>query len=458
MKKLSSLIILVLAAVLLFCFTACDFDPSISFDRGDRSASETDTGLENDSVNGIQLNKLPAPSGLYVETSGERFRWHPGSHETGYSVRIVKDGSTLIEYRPASNGKSPFYYLPELADGTYILMVKANGDGVKYADSDWAFITHTVENGGGTVHEHNFGDWTVTIAPACTEPGLEKRVCSEDPSHIELRSVDALGHDWEWVVTKPATETENGIETKICRNDNSHTDGTRVLYANVTDGLEYILNEDGTEYSVSRGTVRSGAVIIPALREGLPVTEIADRAFFDSYNALTITSVWIPASVKNIGNSAFHTCAKLKSVIFESGSGLEHIDSNAFSNSGVESIIIPASVKVIGLAAFVACTGLTSVIFEDGSALNYIGERAFGYTGLENITIPESVTVIDPYAFRESAKLKSVVFENGSKLKHIGFAMFYGCTGLETVTLPVIMESHLGSVFLDIENLIIIYV
>ncbi|MBQ1413604.1 MAG: hypothetical protein IIY93_10490, partial [Clostridia bacterium] len=38
-------------------------------------------------------------------------------------------------------------------------------------------------------------------------------------------TVAALGHDWGmWMVTKPATESEEGLEVRICQNDPSHTE------------------------------------------------------------------------------------------------------------------------------------------------------------------------------------------------------------------------------------------
>ena len=43
---------------------------------------------------------------------------------------------------------------------------------------------------------HDFGDWTQTKAPTCTEKGAEKRVCSRCDT-FETREIDALGHKYE---------------------------------------------------------------------------------------------------------------------------------------------------------------------------------------------------------------------------------------------------------------------
>ena len=70
---------------------------------------------------------------------------------------------------------------------------------------------------------HDWGDWTVTTQPTCTEAGVETRVCSHDPNHTETRPVDALGHDYgAWSVTTPPTCTEAGEETRECSHDANH--------------------------------------------------------------------------------------------------------------------------------------------------------------------------------------------------------------------------------------------
>ena len=70
---------------------------------------------------------------------------------------------------------------------------------------------------------HDYGAWTVTTAPTCTEAGVETRVCSHDANHKETRPVDALGHEWgDWSITTPATCTEAGVKTRVCSHDANH--------------------------------------------------------------------------------------------------------------------------------------------------------------------------------------------------------------------------------------------
>ncbi|MBQ6314922.1 MAG: fibronectin type III domain-containing protein [Mogibacterium sp.] len=72
---------------------------------------------------------------------------------------------------------------------------------------------------------HKWGEWEQTQAPTCTEYGVETRVCSNDESHTETRTIDPIGHKWgEWEQTQAPTCTERGVETRVCSNDSSHTE------------------------------------------------------------------------------------------------------------------------------------------------------------------------------------------------------------------------------------------
>lgn len=83
-------------------------------------------------------------------------------------------------------------------------------------------------------------------------------------------------------------------------------------------------------YTTNNGTVTitgyigpGGAAAIPGTIDGLPVTSISGWAFF---NAVSLTSVTLSASITNIGNGAFHSCTGLTGFYFKGnapGFGLE---------------------------------------------------------------------------------------------------------------------------------------
>ena len=65
---------------------------------------------------------------------------------------------------------------------------------------------------------HAWGAWS-TIYPTCTTGGYQYRVCANDPSHIEHQAdVPALGHNWgEYVLTTAPTCDQPGLETSTCQ-------------------------------------------------------------------------------------------------------------------------------------------------------------------------------------------------------------------------------------------------
>jgi len=125
---------------------------------------------------------------------------------------------------------------------------------------------------------------------------------------------------------------------------------------------------------------------------GKKVNEL-DGTFYDT----GLTSVQIPESITQIGNSAFEWCTKLVSVIFPES--ITKIGPGAFANcTSLESITIPREVTEIGGRAFYKCEGLTSIVIPDD--VTQIGARAFcDCIGLGSIQIPEGVKVIGAEAF-----------------------------------------------------------
>ena len=167
------------------------------------------------------------------------------------------------------------------------------------------------------------------------------------------------------------------------------------------------------------------------------VTKIEDNAFFRCGSLTTIT---IPSSVSEIGNSAFVETSISKFVVkegnqkfyeesgvlfskqddvkalvcFPSGKdiseytipdGVRKIEDNAFLRCGSLTIVIfPEGVTSIGYCAFRGCENLTTVRIHEG--VTSIGSCAFsGCTNLTTLDIPVSVRTIDSHAFIGCSKL-----------------------------------------------------
>ena len=159
------------------------------------------------------------------------------------------------------------------------------------------------------------------------------------------------------------------------------------------------------------------------------VKEIGESAFLGCESLTTIT---IPDSVKEIGSEAFWCCTGLTSVTIPNGVTI--IDSQTFWGcESLTSIKIPDSVKEIGSEAFLRCESLTSITIPDSVA--EIGGSAFkGCTGLNSVTIPDSVTEIGWNAFKDCTSLASIIIS--SSVTKIERSVFEGCTGLTSITIP----------------------
>ena len=91
--------------------------------------------------------------------------------------------------------------------------------------------------------------------------------------------------------------------------------------------------------------------------------------------------------------------------------GVTEIATNAFNGASLTSVWIPASVRTIDDYVF-SGQPLTQVTFQDDDAhpsqLETIGERAFAYTPLESVSLPRSLKTAGLETFSDMAKLRSV--------------------------------------------------
>lgn len=185
------------------------------------------------------------------------------------------------------------------------------------------------------------------------------------------------------------------------------------------------------------------AIEIPDTIEGLPVTKIADKAFYNGLNAHeALTSVKLPSTLTEIGLSAFYGCTNLSDVDFTACTSLTRICNNAFQgDTALASVNFPTSLKHLGDYAFSNC-GLTAVDLSGCTELFTIGAYAFsgdlysnGNQELATVKLPPNVETISNDAFNNCPKLASVDFSSCASLSTIGECAFE-YTGVTDVTLP----------------------
>ena len=154
---------------------------------------------------------------------------------------------------------------------------------------------------------------------------------------------------------------------------------------------------------------------------------------FVSCSALTSVTLGSDSNrVELVGKQAFGRCAALKTVNFKN---VKELGEESFTQSGLTSADL-SSVEIIGKKAFSADTSLTSVTF--GNASIQIGNQAFSRTGLISVDLPGGAT-LDNYAFYNCASLTEVVLGEG--ITAIPASCFNGATALESVTIPVSLQT-----------------
>ena len=170
------------------------------------------------------------------------------------------------------------------------------------------------------------------------------------------------------------------------------------------------------------------AADIPTKVNGAPVKEIGDSAF---RKCSRLKSIVIPEGVTSIGGEAFSYCSSLESVVIPEG--VTSIGEYAFDCcSSLTTVVIPEGVTSIGNSAFENCSGLTSVTIPEG--VTSIGSTFGGCINLTSVTIPSSVTSIGNGAFGSCESLTSIVIPEN--VTSIGGGAFWGCGSLTTVVIP----------------------
>lgn len=157
---------------------------------------------------------------------------------------------------------------------------------------------------------------------------------------------------------------------------------------------------------------------------------------FDSNES--ITSVFIPSSVKTIGIDAFSCCTNLKKVTMEEG--VEEIGNWAFYGcERLTDINIPDSVTTINKDAFNYTPLIKDKNWSDGAL--YIGNHLImTKKSLEGeFKLREGTVSIAEEAFAECAGLSGIKLNDG--LKTIGRCAFTKCEKLKTVTIPETVTS-----------------
>lgn len=231
----------------------------------------------------------------------------------------------------------------------------------------------------------------------------------------------------------------------------------------VSDDLEQVQNWEEFQYTVSdmevtivgyTGTIL-GTLEIPSEIDGLPVARVEDDTFFEQDG---LTEVVIPASVIEIGSTAFHNCENLR-VFTVAEDNPAYCVRNGLLLDKSESILIrcpsgrygevndiPDTVFLISDAAFSDCSSLSRIQLPD--SVISIGSMAFSNcTALYEMILSENLEKIGDGAFLNCTAIQRMILPE--RLRRIGMMAFSGCQSMSEVIIPASVQSLPDSVFLN---------
>lgn len=206
-------------------------------------------------------------------------------------------------------------------------------------------------------------------------------------------------------------------------------------------GLTYTLHADHTATVANYDNhTPDGVIDIPdtVKKDNIDytVTAIGYSAFGSLSTPINVSSVFIPATVLSIGDSAFIYCDALTTVTFAENSQLKSIERAAFWGSEhvhprFKEIKIPDSVETIGNGAFYECRDLERIALP--SALQTLSSVTFyNCTALSEVTFPASLKTIESSAFSGCRNLSEVKLP--ASLTAIQSSVFHLCINLKTVS------------------------
>lgn len=235
----------------------------------------------------------------------------------------------------------------------------------------------------------------------------------------------------------------------------------------VNPASDFAYAADGGEVTITDYIGTSEHVLIPDAIDGLPVTALGHRAFYEK----TVTTVVVPDSVTEIGEACFsgdnylvsltlpdglaelppialESCYSLMD--FELPKGLKTIGAGALQAIFyLTHLTIPAGVTDIEQMNFLMMHGLEEVSVAEGStSFTYDAENGllmtadkarllhcfFHLAPQKEIILPEGMKTIDPFAFHYDVTVEKIVLPEGAET--IGLLAFGICPKLTEIVIP----------------------
>ena len=304
--------------------------------------------------------------------------------------------------------------------GNYSVQFLSENAWVALTDATWLTISTT--SGGGSIYNSQYLSFSVqpNTSNERRSATITLEVNGDRTVNATLTVVQGSAGELYYKSSQMLNLTDDLFDVPIAEHtfDEARREG-RVTFNGTMTALT---DQELTSYSVWRSAT---AVYLPST-----VKSIGNAAFryCDNYYGFTIS---LPEGLERIGDYAFEYCT---TYAFNIPSSVTEIGEGAFNNCEyITDIVIPEGIKAIKSSAFSDCDHLTSVTLPDG--VESIGDGAFYYCGkLETITMPSNLREIGSGAFRYCQALQSI--DIPATVGTLGASAFYYCTALKEITIP----------------------
>ena len=186
-------------------------------------------------------------------------------------------------------------------------------------------------------------------------------------------------------------------------------------FAFAWNGLQSVLIPSGVTHIEEHAFHNAYRLASLEISSGSNLKSIGQYAFAWIYN---LETVWLPASLELIDESAFRGSHMINNYVVESGNTKLSSENGVLFNNNKTHLIayppakvgtsyeIPQSVTIIKADAFSFARNLETITLSD--SLKRIERNAFMYTSLKSVTIPSGVTQIEDYAFFGNWNMTSI--------------------------------------------------
>lgn len=151
-------------------------------------------------------------------------------------------------------------------------------------------------------------------------------------------------------------------------------------------------------------------VEIPSFANGIPITEVAERAFESCW----LDTLVLNEGIKNIAAYAFSR-SSIKNLTLPNS--LLSIEDNAFEYFKGSPIKLSGNLQTIGKNAFLFCN-IETCTFILPDSVRSIGESAFLYAVFDELVLPDSITEIDKAWFMSSGTYSKPLYPISVSAQH----------------------------------------